>query len=62
MFKINDIVVYGSQGICQIVGIDDQKVDGTVKKYFVLKPENNKGATFMSLHGMKRLGEKCERL
>jgi RNA polymerase-interacting CarD/CdnL/TRCF family regulator len=31
MFKINDVVVYGSQGVCEIVGIDEQKVDGVFK-------------------------------
>ena len=46
MFKINDVVIYGSQGVCRIVGIEEQKVDGTIKKYFVLKPAQEKGATF----------------
>jgi len=46
MFKVNDVVVYGAQGVCEIVSIDAQKVDGTIKKYFVLKPENDKGAVF----------------
>lgn len=45
MFKVNDVVVYGSQGVCEIVGIDQQKVDGAIKKYFVLKPKNDAGAT-----------------
>ena len=46
MFKLNDVVVYGSQGVCEIVSIDEKKVDGTIKKYFVLKPKDEKGATF----------------
>ena len=45
MFKVNDVVVYGSQGVCEIIGIEDQKVGGENKKYFVLKPKNEKGAT-----------------
>lgn len=44
MFKINDVVVYGSQGVCEIIGIEDQKLGGATKKYFVLKPKNDKGA------------------
>jgi RNA polymerase-interacting CarD/CdnL/TRCF family regulator len=32
MFQINDVVVYGSQGVCEIVGIDAQKVGGAIKK------------------------------
>lgn len=46
MFQINDIVVYGAQGVCQIVGIDRQKVDRASKDYFVLKPKNDPNATF----------------
>ncbi len=46
MFQISDVVVYGSQGVCEIVGIDEKKLDGTVKKYFVLKPKNDREATF----------------
>ncbi len=46
MFRINDVVVYGAQGVCKIVGIDEQKIDGINKKYFVLKPQDNRGATF----------------
>lgn len=46
MFQVNDVVVYGLQGVCEIVGIDGQKVNGVIKNYFVLKPKNDKGATF----------------
>jgi len=45
MFKVNDVVVYGSQGVCEIIGIEDQKIGREIKKYFVLKPKNDKGAT-----------------
>ncbi len=46
MFKINDIVVYGSQGVCEIVSIDEQKSNGEVKQYFVLKSKNDGSTTF----------------
>jgi CarD family transcriptional regulator len=46
MFQINDVVVYGAQGVCQIVGIDEQKVDGAIKEYYVLKPKDNRDTTF----------------
>ena len=45
MFKVNDIVVYGAQGVCEIVGMEDRKIDGEHKKYFVLKPKDDRGAT-----------------
>lgn len=46
MFKINDIVVYGQQGVCRIAGIDEKKLDGQTKRYFVLIPVSAKGTTF----------------
>lgn len=46
MFKINDVVVYGSQGVCEIVGIDEKKIDGVIYNYFVLKPKNDNATTF----------------
>jgi CarD family transcriptional regulator len=46
MFKIKDVVVYGSQGVCEIVDIAEKKIDGVSKTYFVLKPTDNRGATF----------------
>lgn len=46
MFKINDVVVYGSQGVCEIVDIEEKKIDGANKSYFVLKPKADRGATF----------------
>ena len=45
MFKINDVVVYGAHGVCEIVGTDKKKINGVIKKYFVLKPKNDCGAT-----------------
>ena len=45
MFKVNDVVVYGTQGVCEIIGIEDRKIGGEIKKYFVLKPKKDKGAT-----------------
>ena len=45
MFKVNDVVVYGSQGVCEIVGIDEQKMDGVSRTYYILKPKDDRGAT-----------------
>ena len=45
MFKINDVVVYSSQGVCEIIGIEEQKIGREIKSYYVLKPKNDKGAT-----------------
>ena len=45
MFEVNDVVVYGSHGICEIIGIEERKLDGEIKTYFVLKPKNDRSAT-----------------
>lgn len=46
MFNVNDVVVYGSQGICRIVGVEEQKTGEERKAFFILKPEKDSGATF----------------
>ena len=32
MFQINDVVVYGAQGVCKIVGTQDQKITGAASQ------------------------------
>lgn len=39
MFKISDIIVYGSIGTCEIIDITENKIGGVKRKYYVLKPE-----------------------
>ena len=46
MFQVNDVVVYGAQGVCRIDGIQKQKMDGVIKEYFVLKPADQREAVF----------------
>jgi len=38
MFKINDIVTYGTNGVCKITGTEEKDLMGTKKTYLVLKP------------------------
>ena len=45
MFQINDVIIYGSQGVCEIIGIEEKTVGGAKKNYFVLKPINDQGST-----------------
>ncbi len=45
MFKVNDVVIYGTQGVCEIIGITDQRIGGETKTFFVLKPKNDTSAT-----------------
>ena len=48
MFKINDMVVYGTQGVCKIIDIEEKDLTGTKKKYLVLKPLNNENSTYFA--------------
>ncbi|MGI6297894.1 MAG: CarD family transcriptional regulator [Saccharofermentanales bacterium] len=46
MFKINDYVVFGSTGVCQITDIIDESFGGpTEKKYYVLTPLHGNSST-----------------
>jgi CarD family transcriptional regulator len=46
MFQIHDVVVYGAQGVCEIIGVQAQQIGAESKAYFVLKPKNHPEATF----------------
>ena len=45
VFKVNDVVFYGTTGICKSTGIEDKTVSGTSRAYFVLKSENGRDTT-----------------
>lgn len=45
MFRVNDVILYGSQGVCEIVDIEEKTIGGAKKTYYVLKPINENGAT-----------------
>lgn len=38
MFKVNDTVLYSTQGVCKITEIMEKKIYGKKYEYFVLKP------------------------
>lgn len=48
MFQVNDVIIYGTQGVCKITGTEEKMVNGTKKTYFVLKPVNEKSATIFA--------------
>lgn len=48
MFEVNDVIIYGTQGVCQIVGIEEKAVSGVKKNYFVLKPIKDNGPTIFA--------------
>lgn len=59
MFKVNDVVFYGTTGICKIIGVEDKVISGTRKSYFVLKPEDGKTQPSISPQEIKRFWQKC---
>ena len=38
MYKINDVVVYGTEGICTITDITEMKFGGEKSEYYILTP------------------------
>ncbi len=48
MFQVNDVIIYGAQGVCKITGIEEKVLSGKKKTYFVLKPVGDKGATIFA--------------
>lgn len=67
MFQVNDVIAYGTQGVCKIIGTEEKSVNGKKKTYFVLKPVDEKGATIFAptdneivLRKMRRLLTKEE--
>jgi CarD family transcriptional regulator len=45
MFKVNDAVVYGAQGVCRIAEISERNLCGQPIEYYVLKPVYDDRAT-----------------
>lgn len=46
-YNINDIVLYGAEGICTVSEIKEQKIGSEVHKYYILKPIFNENSTVM---------------
>lgn len=46
MFKTDDTVTYGINGVCKIVGIEEKELLGVKRDYYVLKPVTNDKSTY----------------
>lgn len=62
MFQVNDVIVYGSQGVCEIAAIQEASISGAKKLYFVLKPINDQGATIYAPTDNAHVLKKMRRL
>ena len=67
MFQVNDVIIYGTQGVCRITGTEEKMLSGKKRTYFVLKPVSDKGSTIfvptdneLVLKKMRRLLTKDE--
>lgn len=47
MFQTGDRVVYGIHGICDIKGVENQKIEGKAVTYLVLEPVGQPGARYL---------------
>ena len=62
MFNVNDVIVYGAQGVCEIVDIEEKSISGKKEKYFVLKPIRDQGATIYAPTDNGQILKKMRRL
>ena len=62
MFKVNDTIMYGTQGICKIVEITEKDFMGAKKEYYVLKPINDPGATLFAPVNNAKIKAKMRRV
>lgn len=47
MYGAGERVLYGSHGVCQVVTVEERKVDRKMVAYLVLEPEGQPGARFL---------------
>ena len=46
MYKKDDVVTYGSQGVCKVAAITEKNFDGIIHKYYELVPVYDQKSTF----------------
>ena len=35
MFQINDVIIYGAQGVCRIAAMEEKNISGVKKEFFL---------------------------
>ena len=45
MLELNSYVIYGDNGVCLVADKRKEKFAGVIREYYILKPQNNEGAT-----------------
>ena len=62
MFQVNDVIIYGVQGVCRIIGTEEKLLNGKKKIYFILKPVSDQGATIFAPTDNEHVLKKMRRL
>ena len=62
MFQVNDVIIYGAQGVCKITGTEEKTIGGKKKTYLVLKPIDEKGTTIFAPVDNEQVMRKMRRL
>lgn len=62
MFQVNDTIMYGTHGICEIIDITEKDFMGTKKEYYVLKPKNDMAATLFAPVNNEKIEGKMRRI
>lgn len=62
MFQVNDVIIYGNQGVCEIIDIEEKTINGTKKEYYVLKPIQYQGSTIYAPTNNEIIRKKMRRL
>ena len=60
MFSIGDSFIYGNNGICKLIGIQDMTVWEETRSYYVLRPVFQANSTVFVSIGNKRRKLECE--
>lgn len=62
MFEINDIVLYGTEGACEIVEIAEKDVGVGLREYYVLQPVYRRDTTIYVPAGSEKLVARMRRV
>ena len=62
MFQVNDVIIYGTQGVCEITAIEEKSISGAKKRYFVLRPVKDQGSTIYAPTDNESVLKKMRRL
>lgn len=62
MIQINDKVLYGVHGVCNVEAVEEKKIAGKIMEYYVLKPLYDHGSTVYVPKANEALVSKIKRI